>query len=66
MNQMEKTNQPAVTAAARRRCPAFPNVPIMLAASITVAMVLLIAFSVTMVVTGHPADSASGIIWAKH
>jgi hypothetical protein len=38
----------------------------MLAASITVAMVLLIAFSVTMVVTGHPADSASGIIWAKH
>ena len=63
---MEKTNQSAVATAAPRRCPAFPNVPIMLAASIAVALVLVIAFSVTMVVTGHPADSASGIIWAKH
>jgi hypothetical protein len=63
---MEKTTQLAVTAAAPRRCPAFPNVPVMLAASIAVALVLVIAFSVTMVVTGHPADSASGIIWAKH
>jgi hypothetical protein len=62
---MKKTDRPVVTAAVSRRCPVFPNVPIMLAAAIAVALVAVIAFSLTVALAGHPADVASGIIWAR-
>jgi len=65
---MMKTNRsPVPAAASSRRCPAFPNVPIMLAAAFALALVAVIVFSVTGVLAGHdPSDLASGIIWAKH
>jgi hypothetical protein len=65
VKMMEKTNPPVTTAAAQRRCPAWPNVPVALAVVVAIALVAAIAFSLTVVLAGHPVDQASGIIWAR-
>ena len=47
----------------QRRCPPFPNVPVLVAVAIVVALVLAITVSITMTLAGHPMNLATGIVW---